>query len=197
MLIANLKFMIIPKIFYVLIFSFEENLAKSQANFEELLPKDLIMKKNWLIIGIAGALAFSCQSKSTTNSAPSGTVAPCKGDDCPAPPEAPYQDKVPCREDECDEMEAGEEAGTHIIEISEPEEKSAAVEPAATEEKSAESASTNDGPLQSNKTSDESAKAPEIKVNEPTTMFENILNNPVSEDTVVINGSVNVGSVDF
>jgi hypothetical protein len=135
-----------------------------------------IQLSHWLFIGVMGAFLFACQSKSSNNT-PSKNVAPCKGEDCPAPPQAPYQDKVPCREGECDEMEGGEEAGTHVIEISEPEEKSAAAEPtpapAATEEKST--------------AQEESPKAIDMKSEEPTTqMFEDLPHTPVSENTVVI-----------
>jgi hypothetical protein len=139
-----------------------------------------IQLSHWLFIGVMGAFLFACQSKGANN-VPSKNVAPCKGEDCPAPPEAPYQDKVPCREGECDEMEAGEEAGTHVIEISEPEEKSAALEPvpaptpapAVTEEKST--------------VQEESPKAIDMKSDEQTTqIFEDLPHSPVSENTVVI-----------
>ena len=94
------------------------------------------MKRNWLLVGAMGVALFACQSKND--------VPP------PAPPQAPSEDKVRCREDECDEEEAGEEAMIegapckkdkynaqeaeeeamiHVIEIGEPDEqKNAAVE---------------------------------------------------------------------
>ena len=124
-----------------------------------------------ICIGAMGALLFSCQSKNTPSAK---RVTPCNGPDCPAPPQAPSQDKVPCREGECDEMEGGEEAGIHVIEISQPEEESAAVVPAPTENQ------------ETAKSTDET-KSEDVKFEEPTTqIFEDLPHNPVSENTVVL-----------
>jgi len=144
----------------------------------------------WLFIGAVSSSLFACQSK-TMEPNPK-KVVPCDGPNCPAPPEAPYEDKVPCREGECDDTEAM----LHVIEIPDAaEEKSAAVETAPTEEKSAskEEAPVNNVSIQApveapaKEASKETSQSPEIKFEEPTTqIFEEMPHNPVSENTVVL-----------
>ncbi len=154
--------------------------------------------RNWLLVGAMGAALFACQSKK--NPAPpvppqGQNLTPCTRDDCLAPPESPSRDKVPCREGECDEQEAGEEAGIHVIEIGEPnEEKSAAVEEIPSNQESVQANTSAETPAEptlethSEESSESAERQTEIPsfTEEPTTKFDDFQDSPISENTVVL-----------
>ncbi|HEX2582770.1 MAG TPA: hypothetical protein VHL30_01490 [Chlamydiales bacterium] len=154
--------------------------------------------RNGLLFGAIAAALFACQPTQK-----SSKMAPCSGDDCPAPPEAPYEDKVPCREDECDEQEAGEEASIHVIEINEPaeqksepvveapstpaEEQDIAVEAVPSENLSEQSAT--DTKIQSQETSaskEINLETPSISEEPTTHRFDDLPSSPISENTIVL-----------